>query len=97
MNWAARHKIAVLPCLIELGSQAPEIHRKIGKSLSENSTLSIISTPDYFTFIRQEAKNISLTQLSHPAAIISALKPYLNHSSTFLFEGKLPFHPLKDL
>jgi len=92
-----RHKIAVLPCLIELGSQAPEIHRKIGKSLAKNSTLSIISSPDYFTFIRQEAKNISLTQLSHPAAIISTLKPYLNHSSTFLFEGKLPFQPLKDL
>lgn len=46
-------KIIIMPCLIELGSQSKEIHRRIGQKIAEVCDLAIITTADRFKEIKE--------------------------------------------
>ncbi|MDD5098103.1 MAG: UDP-N-acetylmuramoyl-tripeptide--D-alanyl-D-alanine ligase [Candidatus Pacebacteria bacterium] len=46
-NWEGR-KVLVMPCLIELGFDGKETHRKIGRKIGEVCDLAIITSKDYF-------------------------------------------------
>jgi UDP-N-acetylmuramoyl-tripeptide--D-alanyl-D-alanine ligase len=48
-------KIIVMPCLIELGRASKEVHKKIGKKITEVCDLAIITTRDRFKEIVEGA------------------------------------------
>ncbi len=89
-------KIAVMPCLIELGKAAEEVHRRIGRRLNEVCNLAIITTPDYFHIIQQETGRV-VSSPNHDKAVL-AVKPEkviellggkLNSDTVVLLEGRL--------
>lgn len=84
------HKIVIMPCLIELGSKATEIHQAIGRSIAQNASLAIITTPDYFSILQDSSKGVDIRQLSDVHHISSLVKPLLGKQSTLLLSGKLP-------
>ncbi len=66
-------KIIIMPCLIELGKAAKEVHQRIGRKIAEVCDLAIITTRDYFKEIKQEAPNALL--IEKPKEIIARIKP----------------------
>lgn len=83
-----KNKIIVMPCLIELGKAAEEVHHRIGKKIREVCDLAIITTPDYFYAIEAEAGDKSVL-VGSPAKAIEFLKDKLNSDTALLLEGRL--------
>lgn len=88
-------KIVIMPCLIELGKAAKEVHRRIGRKIGEICSLAIISSKDYFAQIKagalesnMEERNIILAQSSQD--IVGNLLMFAVSGDTVLLEGRLP-------
>lgn len=83
-----KHKIIIMPCLIELGSSAEEVHRKIGQKINAVCDLAIITTKDYFDVIKAEAGDKALLATA-PDKAIGLLKERLNENTAVLIEGRV--------
>ena len=81
-------RIIIMPCLIELGRAAKEIHQRIGKKISEVCDLAIITTRDYFKEIKQEAPNAVLIEKSQK--IVAKIKEFGGAEDVVLLEGRVP-------
>jgi UDP-N-acetylmuramoyl-tripeptide--D-alanyl-D-alanine ligase len=81
-------KIIVMPCLIELGKLAEEVHHRIGKRIREVCDLAVITTSDYFYAIESEAGDKSVL-VGSPIKTIEFLKDKLNSDTAILLEGRL--------
>jgi len=86
LNTYSGQKIIVMPCLIELGSAGGNVHKRIGTKINEVCDLGIITTKDYFAYLKFKAKNVIL--IEDPDEIIKKLKEYPN--ATILLEGRIP-------
>lgn len=83
-----RKKIVVMPCLIELGEAASQIHERIGRKINEVCDLAVITTYDYFNVIKKEAGDKVIFENSFEA-IKSILDKKLNKETAVLLEGRL--------
>ena len=81
-------KIIVMPCLIELGKESKEIHKKIGQKIAEVCDFAIITTKDYFKEIKGENKNVFL--IENPEDIIAKVRELSNQEAIILLEGRVP-------
>ena len=86
-------KVVVMPCLIELGPAAKEVHQRIGRKIAEVCDLGIITTKDWFEEIEKTAvaagmkpKNIIFSESSKE--ILEKIKPYCQPESIILLEGR---------
>jgi UDP-N-acetylmuramoyl-tripeptide--D-alanyl-D-alanine ligase len=83
-----KNKIIAMPCLIELGSAAEDVHRRIGKRIAEVCSLALITTKDYFNIIKTEAGDKAVLAFK-PEKVIELLKDKLNSDTAVLLEGRL--------
>jgi UDP-N-acetylmuramoyl-tripeptide--D-alanyl-D-alanine ligase len=81
-------KIIIMPCLIELGSSALEVHKRIGKKIAGVCDLAIITTEDYFIEIKQNNNNVILIEDSDK--IMDKLRQYCLNTDVILMEGRVP-------
>jgi UDP-N-acetylmuramoyl-tripeptide--D-alanyl-D-alanine ligase len=87
-------KIIIMPCLIELGKSAKEIHKKIGKKIGEVCGSAIITTKDYFKEVKEGAIEAGMNEknilfIKNPDEIVSRIKS-CGSNITVLLEGRLP-------
>jgi len=73
-----------MPCLIELGKAASEVHKRIGKKIAEVCDLAIITTADYF----QELKNDKTILIENPEKIAEKIRR--SSADVILLEGRIP-------
>jgi UDP-N-acetylmuramoyl-tripeptide--D-alanyl-D-alanine ligase len=88
-------KILIMPCLIELGKMAKEIHFKIGREIAKSCDLAIILARDYFEEIKKGAlkeglKEEQIVFLERPELIFEKIKPFLKPGNVILLEGRVP-------
>jgi UDP-N-acetylmuramoyl-tripeptide--D-alanyl-D-alanine ligase len=83
-----KYKIIIMPCLIELGEAAEEIHREIGKKIAEVCDLAVITANDFFDIIKQEAGEKAILAVNSEKAI-KILNDKLNQETAVLLEGRL--------
>jgi len=81
-------KIIIMPCLIELGSAAKEIHQKIGQKINAVCDLAIITTKDYFDIIKAEVGDKAILAAA-PEKAIELVKDKLNSDVAVLVEGRV--------
>jgi UDP-N-acetylmuramoyl-tripeptide--D-alanyl-D-alanine ligase len=88
-------KLVVMPCLIELGAKAKEIHQKIGKRIGEVCDFAVITTKENFEDIKRGAiqagmkeKNIILCEKAED--VFSAITLFAKSGDTVLLEGRIP-------
>ena len=81
-------KIIIMPCLIELGNAAKDVHQRIGRKIAETCDLAIITTKDYFKEIKEEAPDALL--IEKPKEIIARIKQFSGKDSVVLLEGRIP-------
>lgn len=90
-------KIIIIPCLIELGSAAIEVHRRIGKKIGEVCDLAIITTKDKLRELRDEAiksgmKEENILFLENPKEIFEKIKSFCKSGDVVLLESRVPSH-----
>ena len=81
-------RIIIMPCLIELGKESKQIHKRIGKKIAEVCDFTIITTKDYFKEIKGENKNVFL--IENPEDIIVKVRELSNQETVILLEGRVP-------
>lgn len=87
-------KIIIMPCLIELGKAAKEVHQKIGKKIAEICDLAIITTKEYFKDIKEGSlkggmKEDDVILLDGANLISDKIKSFCKNNDTVLLEGRL--------
>jgi UDP-N-acetylmuramoyl-tripeptide--D-alanyl-D-alanine ligase len=93
-NWEGR-KILVMPCLIELGNEGKETHRKIGRKIGEVCDLAIITSRDYFKDLRKGAiesgmKKEDILFIQNGDKILKKVVSIANEGSVVLLESRVP-------
>jgi len=81
-------KVIIMPCLIELGKESKQIHKKIGQKIAEICDFAIITRKDYFKDIKGENKNVLL--IERPEHIVAKVEEFLNQETVILLEGRVP-------
>ena len=92
--WKGR-KAVVMPCLIELGEKAKEIHQKIGKKIAEICDFACVTTSDFFQDIQKGALENGMQKekivfISDPDLIYQKLKNFDQEEDIILLEGRVP-------
>lgn len=92
--WSGR-KIIIMPCLIELGEAAKEIHFKIGAKIGETCDLAIITTKDFFEEIKKGAikkgmKEEKILFMESPKDISEKIKDFSGKEDVILLESRVP-------
>ena len=83
MNIYQGKKAVVMPCLIELGKAAKEVHQRIGKKLAQVSDLAIITAKECFETIKKECPQAVFSE--NPQEIVEKLKGF----NAILLEGRI--------
>ncbi len=81
-------KVIVMPCLIELGSAAKEIHREIGKRIAEVCDLAIITSDDYLKEIKEGAGEKAI-YMNGPKDIFAKIKSFCGEGDIILLESRV--------
>jgi len=82
-------RIIILPCLIELGEKAREIHFEIGKNIKEVCDFGILITRDYFEEVKSGAGD-KVIFLDDKDKILERLEPFFEKNNVILVEGRIP-------
>jgi len=88
-------RVIIMPCLIELGPVAKEIHRRIGRKIGEVCDLAIITTKEMFDEIREGAmekgmKAKKIIFMEKPKKIIEKLISFCVKEDSILLESRVP-------
>lgn len=88
-------KIIVMPCLIELGKASERVHKKIGEKIGQICDLSVITTKDKFSKLKQEAVRVGMKSenilfIENPKKIFEKIEPYLSQDNVVLLESRVP-------
>lgn len=92
--WSGK-KVIVMPCLIELGSSAIEVHKRIGQKIGEVCDLSIITTKDRFKEIKEGAPDALF--IENPKEIFKKIKSFCKPDDVVLLESRVPRELIKQL
>jgi len=88
-------KIVVLPCLIELGKTAKEIHYRIGEKIGEVCDAAIVTTKDYFQeigegFVEKGGKRENILFTENLNDILDIIDRHWDPGDIVLLEGRVP-------
>jgi UDP-N-acetylmuramoyl-tripeptide--D-alanyl-D-alanine ligase len=93
-NWEER-RILIMPCLIELGRDGKEAHRKIGRKIGEVCDLAIITSKDYFNELKKGAiesgmKPEDILFIQNEDKILKKVFALVNEKDVILLESRVP-------
>lgn len=88
-------KAIVMPCLIELGKNSKEIHRRIGQEIGKVCDLAIVTTKDRFKELKRGALESGMQKdkilfMEKPKSILEKLKNFSQKEDIILLEGRVP-------
>jgi UDP-N-acetylmuramoyl-tripeptide--D-alanyl-D-alanine ligase len=92
--WSGQ-KILVMPCLIELGKAAKDVHQRIGERVGQVCDLAIITTQDYFQDLKEAAVQAGMPKenillLEKPRQILEKIKNFCQKDDIILLESRVP-------
>jgi UDP-N-acetylmuramoyl-tripeptide--D-alanyl-D-alanine ligase len=93
-TWPGK-KVIVMPCLIELGSSAREVHSVIGKEIGKTCESAVITTLDYFREIKKSAvaagiREENIFYSEDPELISRKLGEFSGKEDVILLESRVP-------
>lgn len=103
ISWKGK-RIIIMPCLIELGKKAKEIHYRIGQKIGQICDLAIITSQDYFQELKAGALNTGMIKdrivFSQDPRVISdiifvKIKDFGGAEDVILIEGRVG-EPIKE-
>lgn len=84
-------KVIVMPCLIELGKAAKEVHKRIGEKIGQVCDLAIITTKDYFREIKDgSAGSAEILCTEDTQKIFEKIKNFNGPEDIILLQSRVP-------
>jgi UDP-N-acetylmuramoyl-tripeptide--D-alanyl-D-alanine ligase len=98
----AHRRVMVTPGILELGSAAPEAHRRVGRKMAQVCDLAIITSRDYARHLLQGAREGGMPEdqivvEEDLGAVVRRLREYLMPDDMVLFQGRGPERVLRQL
>lgn len=95
-------KAIIMPCLIELGKAAKEVHFRIGAKIGEVCDFAIITTGDYFRELQNGASSNGMSPekiifSGNSELIFEKIKTFQGSEDVILLEGRSPKNIIKNL
>lgn len=88
--WSGK-KIIIMPCLIELGKAAKEVHKRIGEKIGQICNLAIITTKDYFREIKYgSGGSRKVLFIEDAKKIFEKVKEFNNAEDVILLQSRVP-------
>jgi len=91
--WQGR-KVIIMPCLIELGKAAREVHKRIGEKIGQICDLAIITTRDYFKEIKDGStgspQSGQVIYIEDPKKIFEKIKDFNGTEDVILLQSRVP-------
>jgi UDP-N-acetylmuramoyl-tripeptide--D-alanyl-D-alanine ligase len=92
--WSGR-KVIIMPCLIELGKAAAEVHKRIGEKIGQICDLAIITTKDYFKEIENGStsspqRGAEILFIEDPQKILEKIKDFNGPEDVILLQSRVP-------
>lgn len=87
-----KNKLLIMPCIIELGDQAEETHRRIGSMIKDNDIEAIITTEDYFAEISETAPKDKVRFIPRPDVVCAYLRDHITKDWAIVLEGRISPH-----
>jgi len=93
-TWQGK-KAIIMPCLIELGKAAKEVHKRIGEKIGQICDSVIITTKDYFKEIEEGATKFGMEKeniifLENPKEIFEKIKDFNGTEDVVLLQSRVP-------
>jgi UDP-N-acetylmuramoyl-tripeptide--D-alanyl-D-alanine ligase len=93
-SYGAR-KVIIMPCLIELGKAAVEVHKRIGEKIGQICDLAIITTKDYFEEIKDGStsspqESVEALFIEDPQKIFEKIKDFNSADDIILLQSRVP-------
>jgi UDP-N-acetylmuramoyl-tripeptide--D-alanyl-D-alanine ligase len=88
-------KVIIMPCLIELGKAAKEVHKRIGEKIGQICDLAIITTEDYLKEIKDGAIKSGMWEekimfSENPKEIFEKIKDFKGVEDIILLQSRVP-------
>jgi len=88
-------KIIIMPCLIELGKAAAEVHKRIGEKIGQICDLAIITTKDYFKEMKDGSTSvpqgsIEIMFIEDPQKIFEKIEDFTGTEDIILLQSRVP-------
>lgn len=98
----AHRRVMVTPGILELGSAAPEAHRRVGRKMAQVCDLPIITSRDYARHLLEGAREGGMPEErivveEDLRAVARRLREYLMPDDVVLFQGRGPEQVLRQL
>ena len=95
-------KVLIMPCMIELGKAAGDVHKKLGWKIAEVCEFAIITTLDRFDEIKKGAlekgmKESNVIFSERPSEIMAIISEKLNREDVILLESRVPKAVIENL
>ncbi len=87
-----KNKLLIMPCIIELGDQAEEVHRRIGNMIKDNDIEAIITTEDYFDQIAETSPKDKIRLIPRPDVVCAYLRDRVTKDWAVVLEGRISPH-----
>ncbi len=86
-----KHKVVVMPCLIELGKKSKQIHEDLGRRFSAVADDIIITTPDFLKSIMKGSGEYKsrIKFIPDAKSINSEIERIVDKNSAILIEGRV--------
>jgi UDP-N-acetylmuramoyl-tripeptide--D-alanyl-D-alanine ligase len=93
-SYGAR-KIIIMPCLIELGKSAAEVHKRIGEKIGQICDLAIITTKDYFKELKDGSASspqggAEVLFIEDSKKIFEKIKDFNSPEDVILLQSRVP-------
>jgi len=100
-HWPGK-KFVIMPCLIELGKAAKEVHYRIGQKIAGACHLAVITNPYYFKYLKtgaieQGMKEENILLAKNLPKVLNSIKAALKDGDVVLLEGRIPNAPKESL
>lgn len=84
-------KAIIMPCLIELGKSAKEVHKRIGEKIGQVCDLAIITTRDYLKEIKDGSEGkTEILFMEDPKKIFEKTKGFNGPEDVILLQSRVP-------
>ncbi|MCK4781531.1 hypothetical protein KAS79_01215 [Candidatus Parcubacteria bacterium] len=95
-------KIIIMPCLIELGKAAEQVHQEIGEKIGEVCDLAIITTKECYNNMKESAIKSGMSEqnilfLENPKQIFEKINSFSQKGDIILLESRVPKKLIKEL
>lgn len=87
-----KNKLIIMPCVIELGEESENAHRRIGTMIKDSDIEAIITTDDYYPQLAETAPKEKIRLITRPDIVCAYVRDRITKDWVVVLEGRISPH-----